>query len=118
MTGALGGSDVHGLRARVPGGVGGVVAGPLGVGDVRGVGEALGDVDSQGVGASAVDPQVDDQALRAPGAFPAEGRVQRPVELGQLGGVGRVVARVPAEAGDPQIALPAGKVGVGDPAAA
>jgi hypothetical protein len=99
----------------VPGGIGGVVAGPLEVGEVGGVGQALGDVESQGVGAAAIDAQIDDQALEALGALLAEDRVHCPVELGQLGGVGGVIARVPAEAGDPQIALPAGKVGVGDP---
>src|SRR5690606_388767 len=91
------------------------VTGPLGVSEVRGVGEALGYAESQGIGAAAIDPQVDDQAREALGALSAEDRVQRSVECGELGGVGSAVARISAEAGDPQVALIPREVGVGDP---
>lgn len=117
VAGPLDGRDIHGLRAGVPGRVGWLIAGPLGVSEVRGVGEALGYADSQGIGAAAIDPQVDDQALEALGALSAEDRVQHSVEFGQMGGVGSAVARISAEAGDPQVALSPREVGVSDPPA-
>lgn len=72
-----------------------------------------GELEAQLVGATAVDPQIDDQALEAGGGGGGEDRVQGLVERGAVGGevVGLGVA---GESGDTHIAQVVREFGVAD----